>query len=413
MIQRFVVFNVLLYYTYAYLYFFDARLTSIRPVYWYFATLIGTAALVAKAGTFLLPRGSSRRLAIWALLFGALASFSFLWSSQQKVAVQTLIDVVEALALLVAFLYLLRDDRAMRVALPAIVFATAIGVALNIADFFSLVGIQFTTVPGRAAGLYQDSNLSGHFLTIGMFISAWVLPQRFRLWFCAFVGFGVLLTFSRSSMLLWAAAMIILAWYARLGMRRQAGLVIVGGSIALGAIGIAIGQMAGILEGIGLADRLTGDVINRVTGSFFSQNDQSTRGRLLLLQEGFRYFLQSPIVGNGLGSTDEWFLGGSTHNMYAMVAAEMGIIGLAAFLALLRIVWVSGTLFARGTVLLFALSSMFTHQNLSQVAMMIVLALAVSYREQATRSGRSEDFRALRYRETYGVPGTRASSSSV
>jgi O-antigen ligase len=75
---------------------------------------------------------------------------------------------------------------------------------------------------------------------------------------------------------------------------------------------------------------------------------QSVEGRQRSVQAGLRMFMTQPVVGVGLGNysaeepdfTDSATLyssrqGGAAHNLYVEVAAETGLVGLGAFLALL------------------------------------------------------------------------------
>jgi O-antigen ligase len=138
------------------------------------------------------------------------------------------------------------------------------------------------------------------------------------------------------------------------------------------------GQMTEILASLGLGGHLTADTSARVTGTLFEQGDTSSTGRLFLLVKSIKWFLEAPFFGHGIGQTFEWGFGASTHNMFLLYAVEMGVIGVAAFLALIWILWSSGSVLGRVLGVLFAFSSLFTHNNLEHAAMMVVLAIAVS-----------------------------------
>jgi len=380
-------FSVLLYCSFGYLYFFNAGLSPIKPLYWHLITIAVSISFVLASGRFTITQRSAVLLAYWAAAFAALCCLAFLWSSQSEVATQVLVTNTEALCLLIAFLYLFRKRDSQQLAAIAMGLAVLLGVVTIYGEFFYPTVWQFTTVPGRAAGLYENPNIAGNCLVLGMVLSAWNMPKHLRWWFCILVGTVVLLTFSRSSMILWGIAMIALAWHDRFAWRRWRSLAAIGGLLVLAGSAIVLGRMTGVLEIIGIGDLLTDNTFNRVTGSFFSQTDESAQGRRLVAQEGLRLFLNAPMTGQGLGATREWQYAGSTHNMYILMGAEMGIFGVALFLALIGILWSARTPLAQTVAVLFAVGSAFSHNQLDQPAMMIVLALVVSIpHDRAIRS---------------------------
>lgn len=78
-------------------------------------------------------------------------------------------------------------------------------------------------------------------------------------------------------------------------------------------------------------------IIPLLQGNF----DPSTSGRIELYYRGVAHWLESPIFGNGLGSFPVWYLGEDTmyypHNVVLELLAELGVIGLLLFIALLCI----------------------------------------------------------------------------
>lgn len=373
----FAVFNVLLYSSFGYLYFFNAHLIPVRPLYWYVLTIgvaLGTALLRQQ---IMPPTRASRRLATWALAFTTVIGLGFGWSSQSHMAAQALITGCEAMVLLVAFLQIFREPAAATMASKAMVAVTIIGVALNVVDYFLPSIWQFTNVPGRAAGLYENANLSGSYLVLGMVIAVWQVPRAWRIAYCVVIGLGVLLTFSRSAMILWAVAVFMLAWYRQFPWSRSTSVLMVGGVVVAVALAIVLGQLTGVLEAVGLRGRLDANTMARLTGSFFGQRDQSTVGRLYIAQQGLKALMESPFIGIGTGGTEEWRAGGGTHNLFVRFGAELGAAGLLLLGWLVFTLWRAGTPLARMVAVLFVITSMFTHNSLDEPAMMIVLALGV------------------------------------
>ena len=66
-----------------------------------------------------------------------------------------------------------------------------------------------------------------------------------------------------------------------------------------------------------------------------------------------------------------------THNMYLRLAIEEGFVGLVILFALLWILWRANTDVGRNIAVVYGISCVFTHNNFENMAMMLVLALAV------------------------------------
>lgn len=386
MIPILVAFNVFLYYAWIDRYALGI-LWSIAPLYWYLFTILSGATVVLLSLDFSLPKGAAGRLAVWACIFVAMSSLSFVFSTQGAVATQKLVTSVEAAALLCVFLLFFRDNRSLVISCSAVAAAVVVGSILNVVDFLSLSPLPLSITPGRAAGLYQNPNISGNYLVLGMVIATLVMPRKIRWWFCLGVGCAVFLTFSRASILMWGLAVTALAWYRRFSLARVPSILIVAAIVAVIGVAMASGYMTEILSSLGLGQHLTADASARVTGTLFEQGDTSSEGRLFLLKKSIKWFLDAPLFGHGIGQTFEWGFGGSTHNMFLLYAVEMGVIGVAVFCALLWILWSAGTPLGRIIALLFTLSSLFSHNNLEHPAMMVVLAIAVSAIDRERRIG--------------------------
>ncbi len=132
----------------------------------------------------------------------------------------------------------------------------------------------------------------------------------------------LLLTYSRGGFAAFAAAMLTLS----LLKERKKGIV-----IYLAAMAAAFFTMnsAGHANRAGL-------------GALYS--DSSSLYRLEIWKAAWNMFLGSPIFGNGIGTTWYYLSSGSdklyryilhSHNIYLQVAAELGIVGLCAFINLI------------------------------------------------------------------------------
>ncbi|MEO1078999.1 MAG: O-antigen ligase family protein [Pseudomonadota bacterium] len=150
---------------------------------------------------------------------------------------------------------------------------------------------------------------------------------------------GVALTFSRGALL---ALFLALPFAVYLGMLRARQVLVF---VALGAVLLsALPQYLDRIESIGQAARS----VLGLTPAGVMGADGATRGRLTEMQAAGLMFLDRPIVGVGLGMAPVHYaeyalvVGGKvrpgerrSHNLFLQLAAETGLLGLAAFMAVL------------------------------------------------------------------------------
>jgi len=377
MLSLYSVLSVLIYASYAYLYFWAVNIIPVKPLHWYIISIIGGVLLFATNRACWFPRPHVARMLVWAVVFVAAVTASYLFSSQQEVPLQVVINYYESAALLVTMVLLFQPEEVARRAVAALFIVVIFSIVMNFVDFFSSGTLAFSKVAGRAAGFYVNPNISGKFLVFGMVLSQSVLPRMFRFPFCLSVGIGVLLTFSRSSLLLWGIAVLALSWSEAFVLPRLRSLAIV--SCLLFALGASLvgGLWVGAFEKSGVGDRLNENTASRIGGSFIEQEDRSSQDRMLVAKEGLRLFLEAPAFGHGVGATQEWDTRVSTHNMYLLLGAEQGIVGVLLIIWLLWVLWRQGSVEGRIVAILYFGYGFFTHANLEQPAMQVVLALAI------------------------------------
>ena len=285
---------------------------------------------------------------------------------------------------------------ALQAARHALVYMVLFCVVLNIWDITHpgmLVPItsEFAT-PGRAAGLFINPNQAGAALVTGFTLSVSVVPRRWRFAYLAAVAIGVGLTFSRGAILGLALVSIVLAYGRQTLSLRQiaAALVIVS----------ALTWIAWLIASSELQERFNIDpevALDRVLWILdpTGRSDFSQEERFEVLERGWEQFLASPLVGNGVGSTELWEARASTHNMYVMLASDFGLIGLLAFPSIVLAAMGSrvtafGDAFVAALFLLFW--GLFSHNILSEYYLLITISMiaALSRREsEAARHGRA------------------------
>jgi O-antigen ligase len=196
----------------------------------------------------------------------------------------------------------------------------------------------------RANALFWDPNIFGRFLALVMIVGAALLVtarlrgtaqgRRYALWLGGAVllaAIAFVVTFSRSSVagLAIGALVLEMAW---LGRRKGTVAVIVTVII----LAVAVGGITELRHNKGHPFRFnTTFGLNKITG-----------GRLYLVKTGLRMFERRPVAGIGLGGFPLAYAHYRTshaavlslrdsHTTVVTVAAEQGLIGLAAFAALL------------------------------------------------------------------------------
>ncbi|MGD9804038.1 MAG: O-antigen ligase family protein [Hyphomicrobiaceae bacterium] len=379
MVAALGVLGIALYFSQAYLYFFSVGMTPVAPVHWYLLTLaLGSVALLrdVRLGKYITH---SRSLLAWAAAFTFIMAISFVVSVPGRLAdddpLQTLISKQEMVLLLIMFTLIYQARAALEVTTKLLVLVTLISTIINLAEF-TIAGIEFSSVAGRSAGLYVDSNLSGTMLVAGMLLSTLRVPTRFRIAYCVFVGIGVLVTFSRSALLLWTAAFIGMLAFGWLTIYRKAAVATAIIGLVMAAHAMNTGGWVSAFEMAGAGDLLTTNTRARIGDSFLDQQDFSKAEREAVALRAFDEWRKAPILGNGIGYSGRYPV--RSHNQYLDVASDMGTVGLIAVMALLTLLWCSGT----EVGILFGnhlfISNFFSHNNLEFAAVQIAIALALS-----------------------------------
>ncbi len=366
--------NTFLYCSYVYLHYYETGQTAFKPLYWYVFTIAAMFAMLLLGRASLL-KDLPRPLLVWLWAFLVYSIFNFIYSSHSEMAMQALIYNVESAFLFAAFFLLLIQPGAMRMAQWALVLVTLLGTVLNVVDFFTPA---WSIVPGRAAGLYGNPTISAKVLALAMVGAVPVLPARLRLLFCAVVGIGIILTFSRAGWILWALGVTGLSVTGFIKFRyKKITAVMVASLAGFLLYALLTGTLLTHLNSVGLDKFLTPDTLERMGGRGHSFGDESATSRAAIALQAWRAFQEAPWVGHGSGYTMEWgYI--EPHNMYLAMAANGGLLGLALFLGLLYVIWRYSDPLGKVLCTLYAFSSLTSHNNLDQPAMIYMLALAMA-----------------------------------
>jgi len=317
-------------------------LVSLRPdgLVGYYLPLYAVLAASALALGWRALRGDRlrsipRRLAYPATALIALTALSLLWSQDLETGINDVLLYWLPSAVLIAVVaHAPFPDWAPRalgwiaVGLGCVFAAVGIGQALAGDVFFStpaLADANATTDLFRVTSLFQDPSIYARHLVVAMavvLVALWLTRLRLATGAAVLVllAAALALTYSQSSMVALVAVALAIALAAgdRLARKLVAAIVAAAALVAVGALGLAVAS--------GSAADLT-------------------RNRSVLVLDTATVFVNHPLVGVGVGgqpvaTRDEAETGtslgrSSSHTTPLTVAAELGLLGLAAYAALL------------------------------------------------------------------------------
>jgi len=232
-----------------------------------------------------------------------------------------------------------------------------------------------------------------------MVLGCLAVPKKLRLAFCMFAGVGILVTFSRSSWLLWVIGITGLGLTGQVFFRSKiASIVVLGAVVLLAVYALLVGTLLSLFESLGFDQYLTGGTVSRLGGGGAAFQDASATGRIGAIWHSLSEFQKHPWLGGGLGTTAEWVSMNRPHNLYLMYAVDAGIFGLLLIFALVGILWSQVNSIGRVAVLLYAVSSVFTHNNLEQAHMLCLIAIMiVAYPRRDCLSGESVHYASSKF----------------
>lgn len=367
--------------SYVYAYVFE--ISGLKPLYTYFLLLGFTVLYVlyrGASGRPIMGSPDSRLYGFfgWLALYVVYGLFEFLRSTQDPVAVQVLITLGEEVLLAGAFAMLMSEPRRLRIIVAALAFLAVLGTVMNIWDFFDPV---FSNVPGRAAGLYVNSNIAGDFIAMSMVGGLTAVRRNLRLPYLLFCGVGVLVTFSRESWIIWGLAVAWLGWQGYFGnVRRRLLMSVLAVIIGAGFTALLFaGQIGSLVANTSLQPYLTSNTAARLGIGASVLSGRATEQRLDAISDSLHEAASAPFLGHGLGYTTEWRYSHGPHDMYLLFLVEGGIPGLMLYLALVFMLWRAGVGLGRVMALQIIVSSFFTHNHLDQPAILIIITFVFAH----------------------------------
>jgi len=248
---------------------------------------------------------------------------------------------------------------------------------------------------GRGAGLFVNPNAAASFVVMGTIAALAMIPQRFRGLLLIAALFGVAATVSRGGFVL-IVVTILGAIILKLLSRTQRILLIVAIPLLIGGVSLAYDFLIDESD-----NRRMHKIVERLDWfQEMDEEDSAVEGRRFGAAQAWRIFLESPLTGRGTGVTSLAVRQDGPHNMYLLLMAEQGILGLLLYVSLFGILLKSGWRLAhRGATahhqdvgralvvfgLFLATYGFFSHNVLEEPHTMFVLAFLVAAGFQASR----------------------------
>jgi O-antigen ligase len=272
---------------------------------------------------------------MWCLGYVGLSALWFFQSSQSDMTWQDVRWRFLATISVLMFLMVLWGPGAVRFARRALVGAVLLGVAVNIYELFA--PMTFSTVMGRSAGLYENPNLAGEALVVGMILSVTALQRRYQVPFILLTGVGVFLTLSRAGIGAWLIAVAGIAMVERF---RPKDFLLSGFVGFLLIVLFLIPRWDQLLTTWDRSGAMSGDVVERLTWFTdpFGVPDGSSWERTYVARRAWDQIADHPFWGSGTGSSLEAYI--APHNQYLSLMLDHGLIGaLILPLLILAVTW--------------------------------------------------------------------------
>ena len=397
-------FTVVIIYSYAFIYLSNSGRVPGTPGIWYWVILpLGLLVAVmppnnkvknAEDYDYRKHLTNRMTMAVWALIYAGISTYSYYHSFHSDIDFRAWKNAMNNSAMIVVFLVIFKDAKMIRYARLAILFVVFLTLVNNVIDIIHPNLLGFSERAGRAAGFYVNPNITGVYLMLGMILSITLLPKRYRFYYFLLIGMGIVITFSRSSLLMWLASGIVFSQTNVFIFNRRNSSIIMGGIVFL----FASVQLAGFfVNELGLDKILTSDQLLRI--KYNPEKDLSAQGREYVFKHALELIQESPILGNGLGSSND---PGKTevhpHNMFLIAWVEQGLLGLFVYVSALILIWRMRCDMSKAFVIAFAIGAMFSHNIMDDtpvyIAVAVLLGMTRKYRSEIGESEKSDGAKA-------------------
>jgi len=323
------------------------------------------------------------RIGIWAFLYFSILTVYFILSDIGKIEFEYYKELVNSIIIVLAYYWILSENKThIQVARIAILHATIITAILLIFDFFSpgiiLDRSSSFFIAGRASGITLNPNTAGSILTLGLIFSIDMVPKRLRLLFMLLIFIAVLVTFSRSALLLYLILTVIFTVQKKISF-----FSLFVGVISLSFfIGIMLTFVLHFMKANGIRTTNIEERIAYIETMGGSGNDKSADERIHIVEAAYELFANNPLFGKGFAATALWNHKIEAHNQYMNYFAQYGIFSLFMFPLLVYLSTKGAKNEAKGVAVAFVvfilIKGIFTHNILRAYFYLIIFVLMMN-----------------------------------
>jgi hypothetical protein len=220
--------------------------------------------------------------------------------------------------------------------LPIIVIVVASSIILEF--FIPKLINNAGAVPGRAGSFYFNANDAAAAMLLSLLVSIPALSVKQRPIFLMLSLMAVMVTFSRSGLLIWV---VITLFGSMLHIFPRATMVLPGLAVVI-LLSVAPFLEDTIIPALGY-EAGKKNLLNRIDSIINADfSDASASDRKQGLTDAIHVFMNDPFSGGGIGASEAQIGGAGPHNQTAFMAAEYGIIGVILWFWLIVIVLQGG-----------------------------------------------------------------------
>ncbi len=261
---------------------------------------------------------------------------------------------------------------------------------LNVIEFLDRSIIDFSSLPGRSAGLLLNPNVSAAAI-LSSLVLCYLYSTRLAVVMRIVMFAGIYTTFSRFALIVFWPLVAYLELRSRklTGKQLAVAAAVVGGVITLTAYSAILVEDYSSAQ----VQKAYGRIVQIREGRF---DDASSLQRVRVVFVNLERFAEHPLIGGGLGSAS---VVDSPHNEFLLLMAELGVLPAVFYAIFLGLLFVRLRQIApreERQVLLAAYAYavsylMFTHNALNTKSYLIMLALLCAATEVFPARGQERD----------------------
>ncbi len=326
-----------------------------------------------------------KQIFYWVIFYFSLNLLYLNFTGIGSVEFRFMIPVIMIIPLFLALslLYSL-DDENLTITRKSIIYAFLISIPLIIFDFVSPGFFVNTKIEdARAVATYGNANIVGAVLIVGLILSIDIIPKKFRVIYILYIFMGILVTFSRSNIMLFLLILAVMSFQNKITKKLFFFIIIF---IFSFFIFLLFDGQSFLEQNFGIV--FNDNIVQRLA-FFIGDSGAKSYGmseRQQVLNAALNMFYESPFYGNGFASTRLWNYHVGPHNTIALTLAEFGVFGFLIVPLLLFVstykIFISKNKelkqIAFSFVIYYLYSCMFSHNMLEQTfnyASIVILSI--------------------------------------